>query len=312
MSALTATPTARATATAKPRRARFPRMVLLFLAPFFVLYGIFTILPLLYSLGLSLYSEQTTGGLGFGGTEQVFVGLDNFTQALGDSQFLTGFVNVLLYCLVYIPVMISVALVLALLLDSAAAKARPFFRLALFVPHIVPALIAAIIWLYLYTPGVSPLIEAFETAGGTWDLTSRLSALFALGNLATWLHLGYNVILFYAALQAIPGEVLEAASIDGAGPIRTAVQIKARMILGAVTVAVLFTVVGAMQLFAEPLLLASRAPAISSTWTPNMFIYQTAFVQQDMGYAAASAVLFAAVIGVLSWLVTRVGRKASS
>ena len=84
------------------------------------------------------------------------------------------------------------------------------------------------------------------------------------------------------------------------------------MILGAVTVAVLFTVVGAMQLFAEPLLLSARAPEIDSTWTPNMFIYQTAFQQQDMGYAAACAVLFAVIIGLLSWLVTRVGRKASA
>ena len=297
---------------ATPRRRRFPMVVALFLAPFFVLYGVFTILPLLYSMRLSLFSERAAGGLGFGGTERVFVGVENFARAIGDTQFLTGFVNVGLYCLVYIPVMISLALVLALLLDSAAARARSFFRLAFFVPHIVPALIASILWLYLYTPGISPLVSAFEATGGTWDLTSKLGALLALSNLSTWLHVGYNVILFYAALQSIPGEVLEAAQLDGAGPVRTAVAIKARMILGAVTVAVLFTVVGAMQLFAEPLLLSARAPEIDSTWTPNMFIYQTAFQQQDMGYAAACAVLFAVIIGVLSWLVTRVGRKASA
>lgn len=297
--------------TATRRRGRFPVIAIAFMAPFLALYLIFTILPLLYSFRLSLFTEKAAGGLGFGGSEEIFVGFENFGRALADERFTTSFGNVAAYCVVYIPIMIGLALVVALLLDSVAAKAKSFFRLAIFVPHIVPGLIAAIIWLYLYTPGISPLIDAIEGAGGTWNLTSFLGAIFALTNLATWLHMGYNVILFYAALQSIPGEVLEAAKIDGAGPIRTALAIKLRMIGGAVTVAVLFTVVGAMQLFAEPLLLASRAPAIDSTWTPNMFIYHTAFVSQDMGYAAASAVLFAVVIGIASYLVTKLGRKAS-
>ena len=184
------------TERATTRRRRFPRVAALFLAPFFLLYGIFTVLPLLYSLGLSLFSERAAGGLGFGGTEPVFVGAANFARALGDAELWTGFVNVGLYCLVYIPVMISLALVLALLLDSAAARARSFFRLAFFVPHIVPALIASILWLYLSTPGLSPLVGALEATGGTWDLTSRLGALLALSNLSTWLHVGYKVILF--------------------------------------------------------------------------------------------------------------------
>ncbi|MET4158294.1 sugar ABC transporter permease [Agromyces sp. PvR057] len=302
----------RATAARRSRTTRRSRRVAaLFLAPFFVLFALFTIVPLCYSLGLSLFSEQSSG-LGFGGTEQVFVGLDNFVRAFGDPKFTSGFVNIFLYVLVYIPTMTLVALVVALLLDSAAAKARSFFRLAFYLPNIVPGLIAAIIWLYLYTPGISPLVDAFEAAGGTWDLSSMTAAILSLTNLSVWLHTGYNVILFYAALQAVPRDVLEAAAIDGAGPIRTALAIKARMIVGAITVAVLFTVVGAMQLFAEPLLLSSRATAITSTWTPNMFIYQTAFERHDLGYAAATAVIFAVVIGAMSWAVTKFGTRASA
>lgn len=283
----------------------------MFLAPFMVLYFVFTIAPLVYALGLSLFTEKSSG-LGFGGAQTIFSGIDNYVRALGDSVFLRSFGNVALYCAIYIPVMTMLALVLALLLDSAAARAKGFFRLAFYLPNIVPALIASIIWLYLYTPGISPLVAALEGVGFEWNLTSTLGALFSLSNLAVWLHTGYNVILFYAALQAVPREVIEAASIDGAGALRTAFAIKARMITGAIGVAVLFTVVGAMQLFAEPLLLSQRAPAIDSRWTPNMFIYQTAFEKHDMGYAAATAVLFAVVIGVMSWLVTRVSRKGAA
>ncbi|HEU5223986.1 MAG TPA: sugar ABC transporter permease [Candidatus Lumbricidophila sp.] len=276
-----------------------------------MLFLIFTIVPLIYAFGLSFFSEKSSG-LGFEGKERNFVGLDNFVRAFQDDKFLASFGNVFVYCLVYIPTMILIALILALLLDSLVVRARGFFRLAFYVPNIVPGLIAAIIWLYLYTPGISPLVQAFESTGGKWDLTSQLSAVFSLANLAIWLHTGYNVVLFYAALQAVPREVLEAATIDGAGAVRTAFAIKARLISGAIGVAVLFTIVGAMQLFAEPLLLTSRATAISSTYTPNMFIYQAAFERNDIGYSAATAFIFATVIGVLSWAATRFTRKAQA
>ncbi|MEE2523144.1 sugar ABC transporter permease [Pseudarthrobacter sp. J75] len=283
----------------------------MFLAPFFVLFLAFTIAPIGYSGFLSLFTEKSSG-LGLGGATRVFNGLENYARAVQDPSFLVGFLNIAIYCLFYIPVMIGLSLVVALLLDSTAARAKGFFRLAFYMPNIVPGLIAAVIWVYLYTPGVSPLVDIFESTGSTWDLGSHIAALLSLSNITIWLHTGYNVILFYAALQAVPREVLEAATVDGAGPIRTAFAIKARMIMGAVSVATLFTVVGAMQLFAEPLLLKSRATSIDSNWTPNMFIYQTAFEKHDFGYAAATALLFAVFIGALSWAVTKFGSKVDS
>ncbi|WP_344680676.1 MULTISPECIES: sugar ABC transporter permease [Actinomycetes] len=283
-------------------------MAILFLSPFFLLFFAFTISPIVYSAYLSVFSE-TTSGLGLGATERTFVGVANYARALQDSTFLSGFVNIALYCVIYIPTMIGLALVLALMLDSAVARARGFFRLAFYMPNIVPGLIAAIIWVYLYTPGVSPLVDAFEMTGANWSMSGQLAALLSLSNISVWLHTGYNVILFYAALQAVPREVLEAARVDGAGPIRTAFAIKAQMIRGAVSMATLFTVVGALQLFAEVLPLANRATAIDSTWTPNMFIYQVAFERHDFGYAAATAIVFAALIGAMSWTITRIESK---
>ncbi|SEF12885.1 carbohydrate ABC transporter membrane protein 1, CUT1 family [Arthrobacter alpinus] len=309
------------TATRTPAKTRAPagrvhsrrqrRIAWAFIAPFFVLFLAFTIAPIAYSAYLSLFTEKSSG-LGFGGIKKTFVGAENYLRAFRDPVFFTGFGNVAVYCLIYIPVMIILALVIALLLDSAAARAKSVLRVVYYMPTIVPGLIAAIIWTYLYTPGVSPVVDLFEVTGSTWNMGGQLAALFSLSNITIWLHTGYNVILFYAALQAVPREVLEAATVDGAGAIRTAFAIKARMISGAVGLAVLFTVVGAMQLFAEPLLLQGKATAINSTWTPNMFIYQAAFEKHDFGYAAATALIFASLIGLLSWAVTKIGNKAQT
>ena len=287
------------------------RSAFLFLAPFFLFFGVFMLAPIAYALGRSFFSEQASG-LGFGGGEPVFVGFDNFARALTDPRFLQSFANIGTYVIVYIPIMIGLALTIALLLDSAAARARSFFRVSYYLPTIVPGLIASLIWLYLYTPGVSPLVQAVESAGLTWSLDTPIAGIFAITNVSTWLHTGYNIILFYAALQSVPKEVLESAKVDGAGPFRTSLQIKTPMIKPALTLAVLFTVVGAMQIFAEPLLLRSRASAITSTWAPNMYIYEVAFGLRDNGLAAAASVILALVIGLMSFLVTRLGRRADS
>lgn len=301
----------RSMARERRRRSRTRWTAAFFLLPFFALFFAFTIIPIVYSAVLSFFGEKASG-LGLSGSETIFVGFDNFARALGNPDFIGGFLNVAVYCLIYVPAMIVLALVIALLLDSASARARSFFRVAFYMPNIVPGLIAAIVWLYLYTPGISPLVDVFEASGGMWDLTSRLAAFFSLANIAVWLHTGYNVILFYAALQSVPREVLEAASIDGAGPIRTSIAIKARMIGGAIMMAVLFTVIGALQLFAEPLAIRSQVTSIDSSWTPTLFIYQAAFERQDFGYAGAAAILFALFLGVMSWSVTRIQKKVTA
>ncbi|MEV0456419.1 carbohydrate ABC transporter permease [Catellatospora methionotrophica] len=283
----------------------------LFTAPFFLLFLAFTLAPIGYGGWLSLHREQTSG-LGLGGEpEQVFVGLDNFTRALTDPRFLGSFATVGLYCLVYIPVMIGLALLLALLLDSAYTRAKRFFQLALYLPNIVPGLIAAMIWTYLYTPGLSPVIDALEQVGVPFNLGSDAGAVGAVANLTTWMHTGYNVIIFFAALQAVPREVIEASTVDGAGQIRIAWSVKAPMIRGAVVLAVLFTVIGAMQLFTEPFIVRDAATTIDQAWTPSLYIYQLTKAY-DMGGAAAASLILTVVLAVASFLVTRFSKKGAT
>ena len=294
--------------TARPRRRRSGAPALL-LGPFMLLFTACTLIPVGYAGYLSLFTERRSG-LGFGGTENIFTGLGNYTRALGDAAFRQGFVTTAEYCLLYIPLMLGLSLLLALLLDSGLARARRFFQLALFLPHAVPGIIAALIWMYLYTPGISPVVSALDGLGMQPDLLGN--PLPAVVNIALWEWTGYNLVIFYAALQAIPGEVLEAARVDGAGPLRTALSIKIPLIRASLTMVGLFTVIGSLQLFTEPMILHGAAPTVTSTWTPNMYAYSAAFDRNDYGLAAAASVLLALTAALLSYVITRAGRGGSA
>jgi multiple sugar transport system permease protein len=283
------------------------RAVLLLTAPFFLLFAAVVIAPLGYALWLSLFREQSSG-LGFGGAETVFSGLGNYLNTLTDPAFRDGFLVVAGYAVFYIPLMLGGALALALLLDSGVALLRRFFQLALFMPHVVPGVIAGLIWLYLYLPGISPIVSALRDGGIGWDFLGD-HVLSSVVNVAVWEWIGYNMIIYFAALQAISREVLEAATMDGAGPIRVALQVKLPLIRGALITTLLFTVIGSLQLFNEPMVMDSVSDGIVSTWTPNMYSYAEAFGKNDYGQAAAASILLAALAAVLSYAVTKWGNK---
>ncbi|WP_119289945.1 sugar ABC transporter permease [Streptomyces sp. YIM 130001] len=278
------------------------------MAPFFVLFAAATVAPVAYAAYMSLY-EKRASGLGFGGAERAFAGIGNYTKALTDPAFLHSFANIAVYCVVYIPVMIGGALTLALCVDSALARARRFFQIAYFLPHAVPAIIASLIWLYLYTPGLSPITDLLDGVGLHWDFLGSDETLLSIVNISAWQWIGYNMIIFYAALQAIPRETLEAARVDGAGELRTALRIKIPMISSTVVLTLLFTCVGAIQLFDSPKIVQLRADGMSEEWSPTMFIYNAAFKGYDYGLAAAASLLLALVAGVLSFVVTKLGNR---
>ncbi|MHA6763799.1 carbohydrate ABC transporter permease [Streptacidiphilus sp. PAMC 29251] len=283
----------------------------LLLAPFFLLFAAVIAAPVGYALYLSLWTEHSSG-LGFGGAQRVFSGFANYSRVIKDSAFRNGFLITAEYCLLYIPLMLGASLGLALLIDSTLARARRFFQLALFLPHAVPGLVAALVWMYLYTPGISPVVGALGGAGVHVDLLSSGFTLPSIVNIAVWEWTGYNMVIFYAALQAIPGELLEAATIDGASAARTAWSIKLPLIRPSLVLTMLFTVIGSLQLFTEPMILHGSSASVISTWTPNMYAYSAAFDRNDYGLAAAASVLLALVAAALSFTVTRFGAKRST
>ncbi|MFE4356882.1 MULTISPECIES: carbohydrate ABC transporter permease [unclassified Kitasatospora] len=296
-----------ARATAGRWRGRYGAPAVL-LAPFLLLFTACTLIPIGYAIRLSLFTEHRSG-LGFGDAETVFTGLGNYTRALSDAAFRGGFLTAAQYCLIYIPLMTGLALVLALLLDSTLARARRFFQLALFIPHAVPGIIAALLWMYLYTPGISPVLDALESLGTQPDPLGH--PLPAVVNMALWQWTGYNLVIFYAALQAVDRSVLEAAVVDGAGELRTALNIKVPLIRPSIAMVGLFTVIGSLQLFTEPMILYGTSPGVTSSWTPNMYAYTAAFERHDYGLAASASVLLALAAAGLSFAVTRLTRGRS-
>ncbi|MCX5251135.1 sugar ABC transporter permease [Streptomyces sp. NBC_00201] len=300
---------------ARPRKAGRRQQALAcvtLLAPFTALLVAVFLVPVGYAIGLSLFSEDHKG-LGFGGGTTVFTGLRSYLAVLTDPSFVSGFGVIALYCVIFVPVVVAGALALALLLDSGLIRLRRTAQMLLYVPHAVPGIIAAVIWLYLYTPGLSPVIKVFARADITIDFLGLHSVLPSIVNIALWSGLGYNMVIFYAALQALPREVIEAARIDGAGGIRTALMVKVPIIKGSVVMVCMFALIGALQLFTEPMLMNQATPMVNSRFTPNMYIYDAAFRRNNYGLASAASVILLIVTCALSFAVTRwAGRRERS
>lgn len=219
------------------------RLGLAMVFPFFFLFLVVLIIPIGYALYLSFFTERSSG-LGFGAAEQLFVGFGNYVDVLADTAFQVGFANVAIYAVIAFPVGMIIAVALALLLDAGLAWGRRVLTTTLFIPHAVPGLIATIVWIYLYTPRVSPIYEFLQDLGASVDFFGMPEAFVSMANIAWWGGIGYNVIIFYAALQAIDREVVEAAVVDGAGRVRTALWIKLPYLRSTIVFLALFGAVG--------------------------------------------------------------------
>lgn len=297
-----------------PRLSRGSRRaVVALLAPFFGLFTLVTLLPIGYAFYLSLFQERQEGLYGSGGSTMEFSWFDNYVAVLGDPAYVAGYLNIALYVLIYVPLLMITAMGVALLLDSAVAKLKRTLQLSLFIPHLVPGIIAALLWLYLYIPEISPISQALKGAGIEASILTPGGVMPAIINIGIWAGLGYNMVIFYAALQAIPTDVLEAARIDGASGFRTAISVKIPLIRGSVALAMLFSAVGALQVFSEPLILhIYSAGLVDSSWSPNLYAYTQAFGGgHNYGYAATASIILAVFSALLSFLVTRFGKPWS-
>ncbi|MEU6082955.1 sugar ABC transporter permease [Streptomyces sp. NPDC047108] len=294
--------------------ARNARAASGFLLPFLALFLLCFIAPIGYALHQSLLRTERNGPLGLGGTHEVWAGLGNYAHALQDSTFTAGFGRVLLFGAVQIPVMLALATALALLLDAASARWVGFFRTAFFLPYGVPGVIASILWGFLYVPGISPFVEMAGTVGWDVDFLSRGAVLWSIANIVTWQYAGYNMLVLVAQLKAVPGELYEAARIDGASAWQVARHIKLPLIRPALVLTTVFSIIGTLQLFAEPLVLQPLSNAIDSGYTPNLAAYNEAFKGNNHHIAAAEAVLLALVACALSFgflkLTGRAGKDA--
>jgi multiple sugar transport system permease protein len=284
----------------RPRRTVAPYA---FLVPFLIPFVLFTLVPVGYAFWQSLHRTERTGGT-FGRTHSVFAGFEQYADVLRAPYFTESVLRVTGFALVQIPVMLALALILALLLDSAVARARRFFRLVYFVPYGIPGVVAALMWAFLYDPRLSPVVDLLHSAGAHVDLLGPGAVLWSIGNVVTWTYTGYNMLILYAALQAVPADIEEAARMDGAGGWTIAWRIKLPVIRPALVLTGVFSVIGTFQLFTEPQVFRSISTSVTSTYTPNLAAYSLAS-GDDYSGAAALSVLLAVVTFALSLLFLR-------
>ncbi|KAM9861696.1 Lactose transport system permease protein LacF [Leucobacter sp. BZR 635] len=276
-----------------------------FVGPFMIVFALVFLTPLIYSLYLSFFQDRLVGG-------NEFVGFDNYVRAFQDPQFWEAFGRVFVFLLVQVPIMLVLALGAALALDSARLRGASFFRIIIFLPYAVPAVVAVLMWGYIYgdqfglTANVNDFlgIKLLTPFAKEWMLVS-------IGNIVTWEFVGYNMLIFYSALKTIPNEMYEAAALDGAGAWRTIFSIKIPSLRGSLVIATIFSIIGSFQLFNEPNILRPLAPNVITTYfTPNMYAYNLSFSGQQFNYSATIAIIMGLITAIIAYVVQLRGSNA--
>ncbi|AJF68963.1 carbohydrate ABC transporter permease [Streptomyces vietnamensis] len=275
-----------------------------FAGPFVAVFALVFLAPIGYALYLSLFQDRLIGGTSF-------VGLDNYREALTDARFWEGLTKVGLFLLVQVPVMLGIALLVALAIDSGRLYGKTFFRVSVFLPYAVPAVVASLIWGFMYGTQFG-LVGNVNDALGV-DLPDPLSpslVLASIGNIVTWEFVGYNMLIFYSALKVVPRSLYEAAAIDGAGEWRVVASIKLPAIRSSLVIATIFSIIGSFQLFNEPSILQKLAPnAITSDFTPNFYTYSLSFSGQQHNYAATVAIVMGVLTAIIAYAVQLRGMR---
>ncbi|WP_299166859.1 carbohydrate ABC transporter permease [uncultured Arthrobacter sp.] len=287
------------------KRRSTRKAVVVFVAPFAVLFVLFYAAPIIFAIIQSLLTVEREGT--FGAPQQVFGGLSQYAIVFQDQAFWASVGRVLLFGVVQVPIMLGMALLFALLLDSPLLKGKKFFRLAFFAPYAVPGVIAAIMWGFLYSPSLSP----FSAVTSEINFLDGSLVLWSIANIVTWVYVGYNMLIIYASLLAIPTEIYEAARLDGASNAQIAWRIKIPLVTPAIILTGVFSIIGTLQLLAEPQTLRSFSSAISSTYTPNLAVYTTASIP-NYNLAAAFSVVLAIATFILSFVFLKATQRKVS
>lgn len=265
----------------------------LFLTPAIVLFVVFTVYPIIYSF---LLSFQTSDG-----GEMVYAGLDNYRRLFSDTIFWVSLFNTFTILIIQVPFMLFLALVLASLLH-AVKRARALYRLSLFMPAVTSLVAYSIIFsIMLMNDGVvNQFLQAIGLNGVLWlshPLWAKASLILAM----TWRWIGYNMIIYLAAMQTIPESLYEATSIDGAGKIRQFLSVTIPQLKPIILFTTVLSTIGTLQLFDEPYTLTKGGPS-DATLTIGMYLYQTGFRYFDFGYASTLAYVIVVLIALLTFL----------
>jgi len=282
----------------------------LFISPFFLLFAVFGLYPLLFSLYLSFAKWD-------GLTEQTWVGLANFENMLHDEIFFKALWNTFAIGLMYIPPMFIGAFVFAVLLNTSWLRLRALFRAAFFLPVVTPMVVVAIVFVLLYgqemglfnyvIKRVDALLPWLDLEPIPW-LTSERWSKPAIAVLLVWRWTGYNMVLMLAGLQGISEEYYEAARIEGAGPLARMRHITLPLMRPIFLFCSIMSLIGTVYMFDEVFVLTAGGPGVSST-NFGLYLFNVSFTDFKFGYASSMAYTVALFVFVTSLCILRLRRS---
>jgi multiple sugar transport system permease protein len=267
------------------------------LGPFMVLYVLFLIGPLLYDIVMSFFNTSLVlPGLGS------FAGLANYRELFGDSRFWQAMWHTIEFTLISTPPLVLLPLFFAIVVNRIS-RFQWFFRLAFFLPYILPSAVIALIWLWLYEPGYGLIDGSFNLIGVTapgW-LSSSSVALYSIVIVTVWWTIGFNFILYLAGLQDISRDLYEAAALDGASRWKQTWRLTLPLLGRTTTLVVVLQVIASLKIFDQIYLITAGGPNYA-TRSAIEFIYDTGFTSQRVGYASAASLALFVVILIVSFI----------
>ena len=243
-----------------------------------------------------------------------FVGLDNYIRFFHNESLGIMLRNNLLYCVISLIVQVGFGTVIALLLESklASSRFRNAFRNIYYVPALISLTAVGLMFTFIYEPNLGLLNSAFKALGLTsmtqsWLGDSKI-AIYCIIAMSQWQYTGYITLLMVVAFQNVSPDYIEAASIDGAGPVRRAISVVLPLAKEQLLVCSIITVIGAFKLFTEVYSTTAGGPG-NSTQVLGLFLYQNAFLHDDLGMAAVTGVFIFVITMVLSIIQLKVTRS---
>ncbi|MBL1065553.1 carbohydrate ABC transporter permease [Streptomyces sp. 7-21] len=267
---------------------------LLFVLPFLLVFGLFMVWPILHGIWMSFTDESLTAR----GTS--FVGFGNYAEAFGDPEVWSSLGNTVVFTLITSVPLVVVALGMALLVHTGLAG-QWVWRLAFFAPYLLPVTVVTLIWSWLYQPEVglaTELVTALGMEPVGW-LSDEDVAMWSIAALTVWWTVGFNFLLFLAALQSLPETLQEAAALDGAGAWRRLWSITLPQLRRTLALVTMLQVLASLKVFDQIYILTRGGPN-GSTRPILEYIYDVGFTGYRLGYASAISYLFFAIVIIIS------------
>ncbi|MDX3851956.1 sugar ABC transporter permease [Streptomyces sp. AK02-01A] len=242
------------------------------------------------------------------GSAPEWVGTANFTQVFHDPEFGAAWRNTLTFTVIALLLGFAVPFLMALVLNELR-HAKSFFRVVVYLPVMIPPVVSALLWKWFYDPGAGLANEALgflHLPTSNWT-NGADTALLSLVIVATWANMGGTVLIYLAALQGIPGELYEAAELDGANIFQRVRHVTIPQTRFIILMLMLLQIIATMQVFTEPFVITGGGPE-NSTVTILYLIYKYAFLYNDFGGACALSVLLLLALSLFSALYLRLTR----